>query len=243
MIRERPILRRHIKALLRQAMAGCGIPYEGLYGIPEMLLKHLPKNEPVRLVDVGAHDGDFTFGIACYCGLHTGVLVEPLPHKATALKERFRAREYHVFGCALADRAGTVDLRVNEIEATASILSIRRDLQELDGLTLGQERIVSCEQRTLDSVIAEVGLSGVDLLKLDVQGAEHLVLAGATKTLLGTRRVWTECSFKPLYAGSSTFMDLHALLTGCGFQLIELNPAFRSRSGELLQVDALFARP
>jgi hypothetical protein len=57
-----------------------------------------------------------------------------------------------------------------------------------------------------------------------------------------TRRIWTECSFKPLYAGSSTFGDIYGLLAARGFRLLELSENFRSTTGELLQVDALFAR-
>ncbi len=243
MIKGKPLFRRRLKTFWRETLhTTLGIPYAGLYGIPQTLLKHLRRDEPIHLVDVGAYNGDFTFGLACYCGLHAGVMVEPLPHKAAKLRERFPEADYRIFECALADKSGVTDLRVNDDEATASLLPLRRDLPELNSLLVGKERVLSCAQRTLDSIVAEANVSTIDLLKIDVQGVEHLVLAGGRETLKRTKRVWTECSFKPLYSGSSTFSDLYAALTGCGFQLVELSEACRSVTGELLQADAFFVK-
>jgi len=244
MIRERPLFRRRLKASWRQFLeATLKIPCRSVYGIPSALFRPLSRAKPIHLVDIGAHNGDFTFGLACWCGLECAVLVEPLPHKAARLRERFRPPHYQVFECALAAGAGVAELRVNASEeATSSLLPIRRDMPELSALVLGEEKIIRCAQRTLDSVITEAQLAQVDLLKLDVQGAEHLVLAGATETLRRTAMVWSECSFKPLYTGSSTFADIYTVLEAAGFQLLELSPGIRSPTGEMLQVDALFAR-
>ena len=80
----------------------------------------------------------------------------------------------------------------------------------------------------------------VDLLKLDVQGVEHRVLAGASETLARTRLLWMEMSFQPLYAGSETIEKMIALCRQKGWVLSHLEEGFRSSEGELLQVDALF---
>jgi len=82
----------------------------------------------------------------------------------------------------------------------------------------------------------------VDLLKLDVQGAEHMVLHGGQNTLSKTNMVWTEVSFKRLYEGACLHMEVYDLLARSGFALFELESGFRSASGELLQADALFIR-
>ncbi|MBI3416067.1 MAG: FkbM family methyltransferase [Verrucomicrobia bacterium] len=244
MIREYPPLRRRLKTRLRRFLnATVRMPLHALHGIPVVLLARLPEQTPINLVDVGAHDGDFTFGIACWCGLNKSVMVEPLPHKAAGLRERFRDPHYQVFECALAATPGKAVLLVNEMEATSSLLHLPRELPEVAQLQLGQERRIECTQRTLDSVLAEAGLDRIDLLKIDVQGAEHLVLAGAKATLARTRIVWTECAFKTIYDGASTFSELYTTLNQAGFQLMDLSPAWRGPTGELLQVDALFVRP
>lgn len=93
---------------------------------------------------------------------------------------------------------------------------------------------------TLDSLFEST--SHWDLLKLDVQGAEHLVLAGARETLKQTSLIWTEVSFVRLYEEAVLFHDLYQTLKKLGFRLLEIQEAFRSQTGELLQADALFAR-
>jgi hypothetical protein len=85
-------------------------------------------------------------------------------------------------------------------------------------------------------------LFSADLLKIDVQGAEHLVIRGGKNALSKTKLVWTEVSFKPLYESSSTFIDLYHALYELGFKLMEISPGFQGPYGELLQADTLFER-
>ena len=242
-IKEKPLFRRRVKAAWRQFLhRTLKIPCRSVYGISTVLLAEIPRNQPLRVIDVGAHDGDFAFGLACYCGLTQGVLIEPLPHKVKLLEGRFAPPHYRVFGCALAGAAGTATLRVNAMEATSSLLPLRRDRPEVSDLDLGEERCIEVPQRTLDSVMAEAGGGPVDLLKIDVQGAEHLVLAGGAETLRRTRVIWIETAFKPIYEGSTTFAEVYNSLNAAGFQLRNWSPAWTSPTGELLQVDCLFTR-
>ena len=80
------------------------------------------------------------------------------------------------------------------------------------------------------------------MLKIDVQGAEAQVLAGASQILNRTRFVWIEFSFKPLYENSPTFFDIFAQMDAAGFGLLELTPEFRAPNREVLQADGLFFR-
>ena len=95
---------------------------------------------------------------------------------------------------------------------------------------------------TLDDLFGMFDISSADLLKIDVQGAEHLVIRGGQNALRKTERVWTEVSFKPLYESSSTFTDVYHALYELGFSLMEISHGFRGPDGELLQADALFVR-
>ena len=69
----------------------------------------------------------------------------------------------------------------------------------------------------LDDVIAPAGM---DLLKIDVQGAERLVFDGARARLDECLVVWTEVEFAPLYRGQPLFGDIDARLREHGLHFL-----------------------
>jgi len=93
------------------------------------------------------------------------------------------------------------------------------------------------DTKTLDSLVN----GSVDLLKLDLQGAELHALRGATELLKRTCFVWSEMSFREIYSGQALFADVYHLLRAAGFMLVEIEPLYRLTTGELVEVDCLFA--
>jgi FkbM family methyltransferase len=73
--------------------------------------------------------------------------------------------------------------------------------------------------RRLDD-IPEV--AGADYLKLDVQGAELMVLDGAPETLRSVLVVHTEAEFAPMYRNQPLFADIDARMRSLGFVFHEL---------------------
>jgi FkbM family methyltransferase len=210
--------------------------------IPFGLFRQIENSPPLCVVDVGAHRGGFMKSISRICGVSRGVLVEALPFKIDWLKRDFPSAEYTIFECAVADRTGTIDFHLNPMSDTSSLLRLRQEMPELSALPEGSSKTLTVVSRKLDDLVAEAGLDQVDLLKIDVQGAEAIAFAGAVETLQRTRLVLTEVSLKPLYDHSATFFDIYQLMTSAGFKLLDLNPEFRAPDGELLQCDALFQR-
>ncbi len=214
-------------------------------GVPAALLDRFGGAGPITLVDVGGFDGDFTARMAGRVGVGRGVLVEPMPHKAAALRARFPGPAFTVIEAAASDRDGTSRLEIHRAEATTSTLAMRTDVPELaevDPVT--PERVIQCRAVALDTALADLtpAVGPVDLLKVDVQGAELAVLRGASRLLRTTGAVWVEVSFRPLYVHSCLFADVYAVLAEAGFALTELSPCHRSAAGELLQADGLFVR-
>ncbi|MEU9337123.1 FkbM family methyltransferase [Streptomyces sp. NPDC048290] len=74
---------------------------------------------------------------------------------------------------------------------------------------------------TLDSALSalEAGQGPIDLLKIDVEGAEGRVLAGATRTLERVHRVWVEFWPAGLQAAGSDPRTVLDDLVGSGFTL------------------------
>ena len=80
-------------------------------------------------------------------------------------------------------------------------------------------------------------------LKVDVQGFEQKVLAGATTTLGSVLLLEAELSLVQLYEGGPRWLAMIEYLAGLGFEPVWLDPAFYdTRTGRLLQVDAMFAK-
>jgi FkbM family methyltransferase len=96
---------------------------------------------------------------------------------------------------------------------------------------------------------------GTDFLKLDVQGAELLVLRGGVNMLQHVLVVQTEVLFVPLYKEQAFFSDVDAFLRGHGFQLHRLptaagrtfkplvaNNDLNATMSQILWADAVYVR-
>jgi FkbM family methyltransferase len=88
---------------------------------------------------------------------------------------------------AAGDKRGVVKLRVprparrGHVPATASIVWSFEEALEID-----------VEADTLDNIVDETGLDTVDFVKIDVEGAEGLVVKGAERTLRKARAILVE---------------------------------------------------
>jgi hypothetical protein len=91
----------------------------------------------------------------------------------------------------------------------------------------------------------------VDFLKLDIQGAELLVLEHAARVLAHTAVVHCEVEFSPIYRGQPLFGDVAAYLAKQGFYFLDFSTlghyAHDNHSGlegndRLMWADAVFLR-
>lgn len=235
------MLHRIKNRLNRRLYRNLGISYNP-YGVPFALAKHLEGKSGISFVDVGAHAGEFTRSVDSLCQVAHGLLVEVQPHRARELAAKFFPPRFEVAAIALADQPGEINLEINQFDPTTSILKTRRNMPQLAGVDVSVKEVVRCPVTTLDALVTQEKFPRIDLLKLDVQGAEHLVVRGGRESLKRTRMLWTEVSFVALYQGACLFHELHAQLAAQNFLLAELEAGFRGPDGELLQADALFLK-
>jgi hypothetical protein len=93
---------------------------------------------------------------------------------------------------------------------------------------------------TLDTAIAD---ARIDVMKVDVQGAEAEVLEGGQEVLRRTACVIVETPFSPQYEGGSTFTDARPLLEQAGLAFHRFTYLHYGEQGTLLWTDAVFVRP
>lgn len=209
---------------------------------PLEVLKWLPKNNPIVFFDIGASVGNFSL---CICGeykIKKGILVEPVSKLIPILEKTFPDREtFQIINAAIADSVSETDFYINEdADFVSSLLRIDNRGEGFASLNFADPVLTKINALTLDHIVNELQLLNIDLIKIDVQGAEHLVLRGASETLKKTKLVYTEFSLKPLYEKSSTFFDLYKIFDENNFMLVNISGGYASPNGELLQGDALF---
>ena len=89
-------------------------------------------------------------------------------------------------------------------------------------------------------VVGEERVNKVDLIKLDVQGAELAVLEGAEGVLRDARAVYSEVQFFPNYENACLLEELWGFLRARGFSLFQLYSIWGASDGQIVQGDALF---
>lgn len=214
------------------------------HGVEPGIVRFLRPPGPISFVDIGASAGEVTAAVDAHYGVRRGLLVEPQPARCGELRQRFADPRFSVHQCALSDEETVCSMEVLNYDYSSSILAVKRDLPNVSAvLDLGVRDRLECRVTKLDTLLQEEHWQeSVNLLKIDVQGAELMALRGAAKTLSRVRFLFTEVSFKPLYEGSCVFGEIYDFLYARGFRLLSLGEGFRGQDGELLQGDALFGR-
>jgi FkbM family methyltransferase len=198
---------------------------------------------PKTVLDVGANVGQFAVAslkIFPDITLHS---FEPEPSCVRALRRNLsRFNQANVHPVALGSKLGEAVLHVNSHRHSSSILALGPRHQsafpqarEIDSIRVSVS--------TLDSELRALPLRSPVLLKLDVQGYEAHVLEGATETLKRVDYVLLEASFRPLYEGEKTFMEIAWMMEDRGFEFLRpIAWLADPHNDEVLQMDALFAR-
>ena len=177
--------------------------------------RHNPRGSPC-VVEIGVHHGDDSarLTVTSPTGSLDWIGFEPDPRNVEFLRERGIA----VIDKAVSDEDGEADFWLSSgwspgCEGTrwhTDSSSLNRPTSHLDVYPWCRfEEKVRVKTARLDTaMIART----VDLMWVDVQGAQRKVLAGAPETLQRTRYLYIECHPIPLYEGEPTFEELCGLL-------------------------------
>lgn len=181
------------------------------------LLRHVPAGG--TFVDVGAHVGWYTLKAAQVVGPKGHVIaVEPNRETLVKLRDNIRASGVSavvvVAPVACSDSESTLTLyatsRANTGESSLSAANASQDT------TIAASYPV--RTRRLDDIVKEAGAGRVDAIKIDVEGAEVLVLKGAAQTLDRDKPiVAVELIDRQLKAMGSSAAELTAFMRSHGY--------------------------
>ncbi len=127
--------------------------------------------------DVGGNVGFFAMLMASRASQGKVHVFEPIPLNAALIRTNAELNGFtnvSVQNVAVGDTEGTVQFSISVDSAYSSMKATGRS---------NEERSLDVPLRTLDAYIAEAGVPRVDVMKVDVEGAEGMVIGGATKLL------------------------------------------------------------
>jgi len=197
------------------------------------------------VLDVGANSGHYASALRAHG--YTGPIVsfEPLESAYAELTAAAAGdTSWRVAPrMALGDTEGTIDIHVAGNSLSSSILDM---LPEHERAAPGSGYVgrQTVPLRRLDKVAGEfIGDAQRLLLKIDTQGYEDRVLAGAHEMFGNVVAIQAELSLVPLYSGQPLFDQLRATIQALGYGLFAVFPGYvHERTGQTLQLDGFFLR-
>ena len=194
------------------------------------------------IVEVGAADGRDSLVYTERCQQARVVAYEPIPESFAKLSA-LAAQENRLIpvNAAVSHKSGVAKMYQTDLVDASSLL------KPIDlGSTLAKYHNVSgvIEVQTvrLDDEMRRLKIFGIDILKMDAQGAEIDVLNSFGSFLSEGRIkvIYAEVCFIELYEGAVFYHDLAKYLTAAGYKLHSFYDLVHRPDGSLAWGDAIF---
>lgn len=188
--------------------------------------------------DVGANQGQFSFMAHSIWSDIPIYSFEPDSVSYEKLKSNFA--KYSIMGQVFKYAIGAKIERKQLIRYEDNVNNSLLENESFSKTVLDKEMV---ECTTLDDFSKTLPAVSNAFLKLDVQGFELMVLAGATAFLNKCRYVQIEVSFSPTYSGGAHAGEILLLMRDYGFECIEILDLLREKNGgHLIEADILFKK-
>ncbi|HON07887.1 MAG TPA: FkbM family methyltransferase [Verrucomicrobiota bacterium] len=140
---------------------------------PELVWEYIKDLSPGYFVEVGAND---PFSLSQTWHLEQkgwkGVLVEPLPERADALRKNRPNSQVFQVACGSPENVGEIDFYIGEADQLSSLEKY------VDDPNVNYVKTIKVKVMTLDSILDEAKISRVDFVSIDTEGTELDVLKG-----------------------------------------------------------------
>lgn len=161
----------------------------------EVLADVVDEIEPgATFFDVGANLGIYAI-MASLAGADA-VAIEPYPPNIERLRTNARENDtpVRIVEAAVGANSGTVPFRMEESKEVGSVgLAPSSRSNDPETITVPME--------TVDGIAERIG--SPDIMKIDVEGAEGLVLEGATRAVAECRTIYVEVHYETAYESST----------------------------------------
>ncbi len=160
-----------------QSSYGSFVVYSKMPEYFEMMFFHSIISDDDTVFDVGANIGALTVLAAHKCPKGKVYAFEPTPQLLKYLHQNIRlndfAKRVEVYQQAVSDSVGNCSFSI----------SSQSEVNHLDWQQDRTEKSITVPAITIDSFCKKMGIAQINILKIDVEGAEPLVFSGAKKML------------------------------------------------------------
>ena len=195
-----------------------------LYRVADAILAQSAAKAPVVL-DIGANVGAFSRAFV-KAGRRPGLVLAFEPSSYVFSILQIVTRRLHPVQChkiALSSAAGSVDLQT-PIKTSGSL---RVGLSYIGAATDSNTLTETVPAQRLDDFLADRQLDSIDVVKMDVEGAEQLVLDGAPDLLKRVRPIWyVEIDESRAQRFGDSAQMLFATFTGNGYKAFHFDDDF-----------------
>lgn len=181
----------------------------------ELVLDYL---RPSVFWDIGANIGFYTWLVRRHPSVQEVVMFEPDPTNFALITNTIRKNS--ILNCrpmnlALSDRCGEMTFLLDRASGATGSLEVASQRENKYSLHHAYQMLetITCATATIDSLIID-GLPPPKLMKIDVEGAEQLVLAGA-ETLLAKG--------KPTLIVETSNIEVVHRLRDTGFRVFQID--------------------
>jgi FkbM family methyltransferase len=192
-------------------------------------------DEALTIFDIGSCEGEDAIRYARLFPNARVYACEPLPENLAILNENLRrfAPEASItlLPIAVGDRDGRASFYVSSGHPDDRPRSAEWDYGNKSSSLLRPDRhreifpwirfdrTIEVPTERLDHVAARLQVESIDLIHLDVQGAELAVLEGAGELLARARAIWMEVEAIPLYEDQPLKPEIETFMAGHGFEI------------------------
>ena len=200
----------------------------------------------LTIFDIGAFDGGTALKYQELFPESKIFSFEPFPDSFSKLVQNTKSFKNIIpINKGIGELEGFAKFNSNSFAPTNSLLATHESGSTFwgEGL-LDTEKTIEIELTTIDNFVEIHGIKKIDILKMDVQGAEYLVLQGAKKSFEKgiINMIYTEIITLPTYKGQLNFDEMINLMRTYGFMLFNLYNYSLTDGGQLRQVDAIFLK-
>ena len=185
-------------------------PWEKLHeyeNIGDYFNYYLPKKGDI-VIDAGSFIGQFTVAASRLVGDKGKVIaIEPDPFNRTNLKKTIKANKLHnviIISKGLSDKQNNIGWSVG------GIVSKR-----------GKSKIFTIKTTTLDNIFEKLKLKNVELIKMDIEGAEIEAMNGAKELLKHTKNL--AIASYHIIKGKKTCFEIEKILKKSNFRVKTIN--------------------